>query len=221
MTRVILFDVNETLLDLRGLAPFFARVFGDAAAMQEWFTTLLHSSLVVTLTGRYRDFGVLAGAALTLLAHRHGVSPTEADRDEIRARMQQLSPHADVVPGLQRLKDAGLRLAVLTNSPQAMLEAQMQHSGLADFFEQMLSVDPLQSFKPAPVTYRFAAHTLGVKTTEVRFVAAHDWDVCGAQLAGCKGAYIDRHGRGYHPLYPPPDLSGPDLTAVTDRMLNL
>jgi 2-haloacid dehalogenase len=37
MARVIVFDVNETLLDPRALAPPFARVFGDAGARRDWF----------------------------------------------------------------------------------------------------------------------------------------------------------------------------------------
>jgi 2-haloacid dehalogenase len=38
---VIVFDVNETLLDLDALRPTFDRIFNDPAAMRLWFADLI------------------------------------------------------------------------------------------------------------------------------------------------------------------------------------
>ena len=73
MKRIILFDVNETLLDLSVLKPHFERVFGDSAVMGQWFAVLLHTSVVSTVTNAYENFGALAGAALDVVAGRLGV----------------------------------------------------------------------------------------------------------------------------------------------------
>ena len=43
--RVIVFDVNETLLDIEILNPFFERIFGDARVMRQWFAELIVYSL--------------------------------------------------------------------------------------------------------------------------------------------------------------------------------
>jgi|SRR3989304_362771 len=221
MGRVILFDVNETLLDLSSLQPHFQRVFGDPAIMQQWFALLLHSSLVTTLTAAYVDFGSLAGAALDMVANRRGISLAEGDRQAVLTAVHHLPPHPDVPHSLQRLRAAGLRLATLTNSSQPMVTAQMANSGLSDYFEMLLSVDEVRAFKPAPEPYRMAASKLGVDADQVRLVAAHDWDVFGALRAGCRGAYIARQGRMYHPFYEKPDVMGPDLNKVTDRILEI
>jgi hypothetical protein len=50
MAKVLVFDVNETLLDLAALRGPFARAFGDTAPMSEWFVRLLHGSLVSAVT---------------------------------------------------------------------------------------------------------------------------------------------------------------------------
>lgn len=221
MGRVILFDVNETLLDLGSLQPHFQRVFGDAAIMQQWFALLLHSSLVTTLTAAYVDFSSLAGAALDMVANRRGISMAEGDRRAVLTAVQHLPPHPDVPHSLQRLRAAGLRLATLTNSSQPMVTAQMANSGLSDYFELLLSVDEVRAFKPAAEPYRMAASKLGVDVDQVRLVAAHDWDVFGALRAGCRGAYIARQERMYHPFYEKPDVMGPDLNKVTDRILEI
>lgn len=221
MSRVILFDVNETLLDLSPLRPRFADAFGDAGAMQEWFAVLLHSSVVTTIADAYIEFGTLAGAALEVVMTRRGVDLGEEERRGILTTIRELPPHPDVVPSLDRLHGAGHRLATLTNSAPAVVTAQISHAGLTEYFETLLSVDSVRAFKPAAAPYRMAAEELGVEPDQVRLVAAHDWDVFGALRAGCRAAFIARGGRPYHPLYAKPDVMGPDLAAVTDQILDL
>jgi 2-haloacid dehalogenase len=220
MPKVLIFDVNETLLDLGPLNPLFQQVFDKPGIMQQWFAILLHSSLVTTLTSSYSDFGSLADAALDLVASQNGLSLAVQARSEILYTIKNLPPHPDVTVGLERLRAAGLRLATLTNSPPAILSAQMKNSGLDGYFERLISVGEAQQFKPANATYRMAAKKLGVEVHEVRLVAAHDWDVFGALRAGCFGAYIARHGKGYHPLYDKPDITGIDLIDVADKILS-
>src|SRR5438046_40752 len=81
--RVLVFDVNETLLDLGALDPHFARVFGDPAVRREWFATMLQSALLLTVTGPYFDFGSHFRAALALTAERPGVTVSAADAQAI------------------------------------------------------------------------------------------------------------------------------------------
>src|ERR1700730_12706583 len=66
--KVLVFDVNQTMLDLNAVRPQFARVFGDGKALDEWFSLLLHYSLVVTVADAYADFGTVARAVLEMLA---------------------------------------------------------------------------------------------------------------------------------------------------------
>jgi 2-haloacid dehalogenase len=221
MARVIVFDVNETLLDLKVLRPHFERLFGDQAVIQQWFALLLHSSLVSTLADDYHDFGSLAGAALETLATRHEVSLKDSDRSAIVRGMEQLPPHPDVKDSLERLRSAGFRLATLTNSSRRMVREQMDNANLSEYFDMRLSVDEVRRFKPAPEVYHMAAAKLGVRNEEVRLVAAHDWDVFGALRAGCAGAFVARGGRTYHPLYQSPDIAGPDMKAVTEQILTI
>ena len=66
----ILFDINETVLDLSSLKPLFAKHLGSEAVTATWFSMLLHTSNVCSLTGVRSDFGSLAGAMLDTLAAR-------------------------------------------------------------------------------------------------------------------------------------------------------
>jgi 2-haloacid dehalogenase len=219
MARVCLFDVNETLLDLGALDPHFERVFGDAGVRRAWFLQLLQSALVATVTGAYADFGKIGAAALEMVTEREGVDLAEEDRQRILGGMRDLPPHPEVAESLDRLRDAGLRLATLTNSTQQVAEAQMESSGLRGYFEQILSADAVKCLKPAPEPYRMAAESLGVEIGQVRLVAAHSWDVAGALRAGCVAAFVARPGMVLDPLVERPDVVGGDLREVADRIL--
>ena len=221
MARVCVFDVNETLLDLGGLDPHFERVFGDAGLRRAWFSQLLQSALVATVTGSYSNFGEVGAAALEMVAEREGVDLSDEDRQKILGGMRELPAHPEVAESLERLREAGFRLATLTNSTRQVAEAQMDNSGLRDYFEQILSADDVQRLKPAPEPYRMAAESLGVGVEGVRLVAAHAWDVAGALRAGCAAAFVARPGMVLDPLVERPDVVGADLREVADRILRV
>ncbi len=221
MPRVCVFDVNETLLDLGALDVHFQRVFGDAAARREWFLQMIQSSLVSTVTGVYANFSSVAMAALEMTAARRSVELSDDDRKQITGAMRSLPPHPDVADSLRRLRDAGVRLAALTNSVQDVADAQMRHAGLYDLFEQVLSADTAKRLKPAPEPYRMAAQRLGVRIEEVRLVAAHAWDVAGALRAGCAAAFVARPGQVLDPLVEHPDVVGDDLYDVAGRIIQI
>lgn len=219
MARVIVFDVNETLLDLRALDPDFKRLFGDAAVRREWFTQMLQSALVATVTGHYANFGAHGAAAFELIAARRRVTLTDEDRRRLRDGMRQLPPHPEVRASLERLRDADVRLATLTNSTEEVAEAQIANAGLSDLFEQVLSADSVRRLKPAPEPYQMAAQRLGVSIGDLRLVAAHGWDVAGALRAGCAAAFVARPGQMLDPLAPRPAIVGADLAAVAEQIL--
>jgi 2-haloacid dehalogenase len=219
MRRVQVFDVNETLLDLAAMDPHFERIFGDAAVRVGWFTQMIQSALVATVTGAYRQFGAHAMAALEMTAEQAGVELTDDDKDAVAVQLRQLPAHPEVADALRRLGDAGLRLAALTNSTEQVARAQLEHAGLIDAFELVLSADTVGRLKPAPEPYLMAAERLGVAVAEVRLIAAHAWDVAGAARAGCATAFVARPGKVLDPLAERPGIVGADLAEVTDAIL--
>ncbi|HKQ02001.1 MAG TPA: haloacid dehalogenase type II [Actinomycetes bacterium] len=219
MRRVQVFDVNETLLDLAAMDPHFQRIFGDAGIRVTWFSQMIQSALVATVTGAYRPFGAHAMAALEMTAEQAGVELADDDKAAVAAQLRQLPAHPDVVPALRRLGDAGLRLASLTNSTEEVARAQLDHAGLIDAFELVLSADTAGRLKPAPEPYRMAAERLGVAVDQVRLIAAHAWDVAGAASAGCATAFVARPGKVLDPLAERPEIVGADLSEVADAIL--
>jgi 2-haloacid dehalogenase len=184
-----------------------------------WFNQMIQSALVATVTGVYHQFGSLAMAALETTAERAGVELADDDKKAVAAQMRQLPAHPEVAGALRRLRDAGLRLASLTNSTEQVARAQLENAGLLDAFELVLSADTVRRLKPAPEPYRMAAERLGVAVGDVRLIAAHAWDVAGAARAGCATAFVARPGKVLDPLVERPEIIGANLAEVADAIL--
>jgi len=219
MPTTIVFDVNETLLDLSALDSTFAEHFGDASARRLWFSQTLQSALLSNVLEEYRDFGVMAAAALEIVAARSAVTLSAEATREILEGLRALPAHAEVPAALARLKESGYRLATLTNSSPAMLHDQLKHSGLLDLFEANLSVEKVRCFKPARVVYAMAAAELGEDPSDLLLVAAHNWDTTGALRAGWQAAFVQRTGMVLGPLDMTPQIIGRDLNDVAEKLI--
>jgi 2-haloacid dehalogenase len=221
VSRVILFDVNGTLLDVQALAPELDRLFGGAVSVREWFSEVLQYSLALTLTGDYAELGEVAAAVLKMTAFRLGCTIDDAGVATVKHRLTSLPPFPDVKPALTVLKAAGFRMAILTNSSAESLETQLGNAELTGFFERAVSVDRVRRYKPAPETYQFAAQALHVRPSDLLLVAAHGWDVFGATRAGCRAAFISRPGQAVFPIGPKPDYFVQDLTTLARQIAEI
>lgn len=218
---IIVFDVNETVLDITTLEPLFDRLFGNPSVLREWFAQLILYSQTMTLSGLYTPFGALGVGSLRMLASIHGISVADSDIDELKDRMNTMPAHADVAPALTRLRDAGFRLVTLTNSASASSPTPLERAGLSEFFERSFSVEAVRKFKPAPETYGLVAEQLGVDTSRLCLVACHLWDTIGAQAAGWRGAFITRPHNAMLPAaeVPTPDIIASEMTDLADQIV--
>jgi 2-haloacid dehalogenase len=215
----ILFDINETILNLTSLRPKFKAAFGDEGVTATWFSMLLHTSTVCVLTDVKTDFANLAGAMLDTIAARLGVALSDVARGEILGGFASLAPHADVKPALTRLRSAGYRTVAFTNSSLNLVTSQIDNAGLTKYYDDIVSVEETGSFKPDAKVYRFVAERLNRPIGELRLVATHDWDTHGALTAGMLAAYIDRTGAPYHPLYHRPDVYAATMDDVVEQII--
>ncbi|PKG34526.1 haloacid dehalogenase type II [Psychrobacter sp. Sarcosine-3u-12] len=218
---IIVFDVNETLLDITTLEPLFARLFDDKQILREWFAQLVLYSQTMTLSGLYTPFGELGVDALQMTADIHEITLTDDDIDELKERMSEMPAHPDAIPALTKLRDAGFRLVTLTNSASSPSPTPLEKAGLSEFFEQSFSVEKVAKFKPAPETYQMITKELAVEMSDLCLVACHLWDTIGAQAAGCQGAFLKRPYNAMLPAsnVPTPDFVASDLVTLAEQII--
>jgi len=216
--KVIFFDVNETLLDLESMRNSVGKALdGKKELLPLWFSTMLHHSLVDTVSGQYHDFGQIGVASLQMVARNNGITLTnEEAKQAIVPPLLSLPPHADVKRGLTSLKSAGYLMISLTNSSNAGVKAQFTHADLLSYFDQRLSVEDIKIYKPDLRAYEWALKQLNIKPEEALMVAAHGWDVAGAKEAGLQTAFIARPGKQLYPLAKSPDYKVNNLIELVD-----
>lgn len=217
--ETILFDINETVLNLASLKPKFNVVFGHPIFASTWFSMLLHASTVCLVTQVKTDFASLAKITLDTLAAQQKVRLSEQESADILATFANLEAHTDIQTALIKLRKAGFRLVALSNSSQALLTTQIRNAGLEKFFDELVSVEMAGTFKPSASAYQFAMHQLATTPDKLRLVATHDWDTHGALNAGLKAAYIDRSGAPYNPLFLKPDVTGSSMEEIAEQII--
>jgi 2-haloacid dehalogenase len=215
----IVFDVNETLLDLATVEPTFERVFGDKNAMRLWFANLILYSAALTVAGTYVPFTDIGSAVMKMLADTRGIRIADADRKELLDRFSTMRPHPEVPSALRRLRDAGFRLFTLTDNLLAVQTRQLETAGLVELFERRFSADGVEHHKPSPLAYAYLVRELGVEPSDVCLVACHTWDTLGAVAAGWEAALIKRVGNDVLGVGPQPQMVGTDLDDVTDQLI--
>lgn len=216
--QLLIFDVNETLINMAELEEKVNHLLDHPSAFRIWFPSLLHHSLVETLTNSYHDFSDLARATLAMTAEKMGV---DANPEEIKTTLTQITrlpAHDDVASGLTRLRHHGYQLAALTNGTPAVAREQLQHAGLTRYFDDIYSIEAVKKYKPHAAPYLFVIEEKGLEAENAMMVAAHGWDIAGAQRAGLQTAFIQRPGQSLFPLALPPTGTYRDISDLADRL---
>jgi 2-haloacid dehalogenase len=216
---LIVFDVNETLLDLQTLEPTFERIFGEKSAMRLWFANLIMYSVALTVAKCYVPFTDIGSAVMKMLADTYGIKVTEADRQELTDRFSTMPPHPEVPAALHKLRRAGFRLFTLTDNLLEIQSRQLTHGDIVDLFERRFSADGVKRHKPAPEAYAYVSEELHVPPAQLCLVACHTWDTLGAVAAGWEAALIRRRGNEVLGVGPQPHIVGNDLDDVADQLI--
>jgi 2-haloacid dehalogenase len=208
----VLFDLNGTLVDPSGLAEPLGV---DAGFVSAAFDEANAAAMVATLGGVRAQFKALLESAL----RRRLAAAGEADAGvpEALARLSSMPAYPDAPAALERLRDAGCRLGVLTQSSVEGAETVLRASGLRDGFAFVASAPEGAAYKPDPRAYRHGLAQAGADTAW--FVAGHWWDVAGATAAGLRGAWVARTDVAYPAALPQPEATGADLAEVAGAIL--
>jgi 2-haloacid dehalogenase len=216
---LIVFDVNETLLDLTTMEPVFERIFGQRQAMRLWFANFIMYSAALTVAGCYVPFTDIGAAVMKMLADTQGIKVGDADRKELTEKFSIMPPHPEVPAALHRLRDAGFRLFTLTDNLLEVQTRQLEHGGIVDLFERRFSADGVKHHKPSRQAYAYVERELGAAPSQFCMIACHTWDTLGAVAAGWDAALIKRVGNDVLGVGPQPSIVGRDLNDVADQLI--
>ncbi|MEU2721644.1 haloacid dehalogenase type II [Streptomyces smyrnaeus] len=194
--EVVVFDILGTLVDepgglragIRDAVPT-----ADDAAVDELLTVWqqhveLEQQRIEQGSRAYVSSEIIDREAAHRVADRAGIAdPATVAR--LATASRRLPPWGDSVAGLERLARR-FPVVGLSNAARTVLLRLNADAGLR--WHQALSAEAVQAYKPAPEVYQLALDTAGCPPERVLKVAAHAWDLRGAQAQGMRTAYVQR-----------------------------
>jgi 2-haloacid dehalogenase len=219
--RVIAFDLYGTLVDPRATVGPLATLFGERAeeAASLWREKQIEFSFRRALMRAYVDFSVCTAQALLHVSDRMGVHLDEPAKRILLDAYRRLPAFPDVTAALQSLTAAGHTLVVLTNATEQSARALLHHAELIRFFETIITVDTIQTFKPNPAVYELLVNCVQQPKEKVWLVSANPWDVIGARAFGMKSAWVQRDpSHHFDPWEWAPDVTVANLGQLCDRL---
>lgn len=215
--RLVIFDVNETLSDMRPLAGRFAAVGAPEHLAATWFAGLLRDGFALTVTGDNPAFSSLGAASLRGLLHGV-VEDVDPAVGHVMAGFSTLPLHADVIDGVRALADLGVTLVTLSNGATSVAQGLFERNGIEDAFDRLLSVQDADRWKPAATAYAYALDATGVEGSDAMLVAVHPWDIHGAHAAGLATCWLNRSGGPYPEYFASADVVATSLTDLAGRL---
>jgi len=201
---------------LRLAASFGTRA---AAAAQLWREKQLEYTFRRALMRKYADFEVCTRQALRYVSASLGVALDEAGEQALLDAYLHLPAFADAGPGLAQLKRAGHRLVALTNGTERSARSVLENAGLGDYLEAVLSVEPLETFKPDPAVYALLGKLAAGNAEPAWLVSGNPFDVIGAKACGLKVAWLRRDAqRIFDPWEFSPDVVVGNLEELCEKL---
>lgn len=218
-TSACVFDAYGTLFDVSSVARGAQDALGDRwqALSELWRTKQLQYTWLRGLGGHHADFWQVTGDALDFAMGTLGIHD-----DELRARLMDLylriAAYPEVPAMLAELKSREIKLAILSNGTPKMLAAAVANSGIAEYFDAVLSVEEVGVFKPHPNVYGMAPKRLGVSNEQICFLSSNGWDAFAAKAFGFRVLWCNRFGQMPERIPSTPDGEITDLAMLPARL---
>ena len=209
------FDAYGTLFDVHSAVGQHVHSLGPhaQAISMLWRQKQLEYTWLRSLMGHYVDFAQITEQALHYALQAYAIEDAALEQRLLLA-YNQLTSYTEVKDTLKQLREAGIATAILSNGSPSMLQAAVEHAGLTDLIDEVISVDQLGIYKPDPRVYQLALDSFGVTKSQVLFHSSNAWDVAGAVNFGFNVAWVNRFSQPPEPLSRAPDLEIDDLHQV-------
>jgi 2-haloacid dehalogenase len=218
--RALAFDAFP-IFDPRPIAALAESIYPQqgTALMSAWRVRQFEYQWLRALARRHVDFLQATRDSLAFAIRQLGLDASPQKQQALMAGWSDLRVWPDAADAIAKLRDAGLKLAFLSNMTEAMLADGAASAGLTTSFDAIISTDRVQSFKPDPRAYQLGVDVLGLAKEEILFVAFAGWDVAGAKWFGYPTFWVNRTQAQEETLGVSADGAGSDLAALLDFVL--
>jgi 2-haloacid dehalogenase len=210
MQQTIAFDVYGTLIDTAGVVAQLRKLIGEDAMgfSSRWREKQLEYAFRRGLMNDYRNFAICTHDALEFTCQEQGHDLSPDDKASLLDSYRRLPAFDDAFPALQAMEQTGHRLFAFSNGKRDDVESLLQHARILEYFDDIVSVDEISSFKPDPAVYRHFLARSGGESGNSWLISGNPFDLLGALNCGMKAAWIRRSASSqFDPWGPEPTLT--------------
>ena len=192
-TKAIVFDAYGTLFDVNSAAEKCKDKIGDKweGFANFWRTTQLEYTWLRSLMKRHKDFWKVTEESLDKSMKVFNIDMSM--KKDLLNLYKVLSPYPEVKEILEKLKDKGLKLAILSNGTPELLSELVKSNRLDNFFDDLFSIEEVGIYKPDSKVYDIPTEKYKIKKNEIAFLSANTWDVSGSGNYGFNSIWINRN----------------------------
>jgi 2-haloacid dehalogenase len=214
--KAICFDAYGTLFDVYSIGQKAEGLFpGSGARLAAlWRDKQVEYTRLRSMSGQYLAFWDLTIDALRFCCQSLGLSLGAAQEEALMAQYSRLSPFPENLQALQRMRAAGIRLAIHSNGNPEMIAKAVESAGMSGLFEAVLSADQVRRYKIDAQVYQLAPDYFGCDASQLLFVSSNGWDVCGAAWFGFTTFWVNRANAPREQLGVAPHYEGRSLADV-------
>jgi 2-haloacid dehalogenase len=195
MATTLAFDVYGTLIDTQGISQKLYDIMGDLSIRfaYSWREKQLEYAFRRGLMRCYQNFATCTAQALDYTDQLFATNISTTDKKTLLNAYETLPAFADVTESLITAEKAGFRLFAFSNGSESAVEKLLQSAGIRSYFEGVISVDSLKTFKPNPDVYQYFLEKTNSQVENSWLVSCNSFDVIGAISVGMKGAWLQRN----------------------------
>lgn len=165
----------------------------------------------------HRSFVEVSARSLELAFQEFSLEAGSGDAEILTSSIGRMPPFPEVVPTLRRLKEAGFKLAIVSNTDDAVIAGNVAQLGGA--IDRVITAQQAQAYKPSRRIFEHAWSALGItgRNQVAHICASPHLDLVAARDLGFRAVWVDR-GTGRRPL---PDYTSDAVVPTLDRVLDL
>ncbi len=221
MTTTLAFDVYGTLIDPFDVSTKLSEYVGDNASQfaQIWRDKQIEYLFRRGLMREYRDFSTCTGQALIFTDERLQTNLSAEAKDALMSKYRLLPAYPAVPKALQQLKAKNCRMYAFSNGQPDDLEHLLEHAGLSEHLDGIVSIHEVQSYKPDPAVYKHFLDRTDAAASDTWLVSGNAFDIIGAHAAGWQTAWVKRDPAAvFDPWDIEPTVTVVELTKLVDAL---
>jgi 2-haloacid dehalogenase len=215
--KTFAFDIYGTLIDPMALGEVLTGMIGaQAGAFNNlWRDKQLEYSFRKAAMHQFNHFSECTQQALTYCNTFFKTGLTESQQAELLGMYRKLPAYVETEKCLQALKENENEIIAFSNGKEEDLISLFENAGIIQYFDQIISVDEVRTFKPSPEVYNLLAEKSSSKPENTWLVSANSFDIIGAAACGLKTIWLKRNPTAVF------DPFGIQYTVAYDNLINI